>query len=165
MLDHSYENELNLNVSENVLSYERISTRTHFENAAKGNSEMAYSSKNPSLLHFFVFPFKFLQQSPVSAGTRSPPHIRFDYFFPLGLRARNRTGHKMERFFIWKKFLLVTILKKKIEPLIADLWKQCTQRNTDSHIKRGNEKHKIKHLNVTRQNYSKSPKSPNRNKK
>lgn len=104
MLDHPYENELNLNVSENVLSYERISTRTHFENAAKGNSEMAYSSKNPSLLHFFVFPFKFLQQSPVSAGTRSPPHIRFDYFFPLGLRARNRTGHKIERFFIWKKF-------------------------------------------------------------
>ena len=50
MLDHSYENELNLNVSENVLSYERISTRNHFENAAKGNS------KNPSLLHSFVFP-------------------------------------------------------------------------------------------------------------
>ena len=56
MLDHSYENELNLNVSENVLSYERISNRNHFENAAKGNSEMAYSSKNPSLLHSFVFP-------------------------------------------------------------------------------------------------------------
>ena len=88
------------------------------------------------------FPFKFLQQSPVSTGTRSPPHIRFDYFFPLGLRARDRMGHKIERFFIWKKFLLVTILKKKIEPPIADLWKQCTQRNTDSHIKRGNEKHK-----------------------
>ena len=33
------------------------------------------------------FPFKFLQQSPVSAGIRSPPHIRFDHFFPLGLRA------------------------------------------------------------------------------
>ena len=88
------------------------------------------------------FPFKFLQQSRVSTGTRSPPHIRFDYFFPLGLRARDRMGHKIERFFIWKKFLLVTILKKKIKPPIADLWKQCTQRNTDSHIKRGNEKHK-----------------------
>lgn len=56
MLDHSYENELNLNLSENVLSYERISTRNHFENAAECNSEMAYSSKNPSLLNSFVFP-------------------------------------------------------------------------------------------------------------
>ena len=56
MLDHSYENELNLNVCENLLSYERISKRTHFENEAKGNSEMAYSSKNLSLLYSSVFP-------------------------------------------------------------------------------------------------------------
>ena len=56
MLDHPYENELNLNLSENVLSYERIGTRNHFENAAEDNSEMAYSTKNPSLLHSFVFP-------------------------------------------------------------------------------------------------------------
>ena len=88
------------------------------------------------------FPFKFLQQSPVSAGIRSPPHIRFDYFFPLGLRARDRTGHKIERFFHLGKVLIGDNFEKKIEPPIADLWKQCTQRNTDSHIKRGNEKHK-----------------------
>ena len=56
MLDHSYENELNLNVCENLLSYERISNRTHFENEAKGNSEMAYSSKNLSLLYSSIFP-------------------------------------------------------------------------------------------------------------
>ena len=138
MLDHSYENELNLNVSENVLSYERIAPGL----ILKMRLKVIRKWKNPSLLHFFVFPFKFLQQSPVSAGTRSPPQTHFDYFFPLGLRARDRTGHKIERFFIWKKFLLVTILKKKIKPPIADLWKQCTQRNTDSHIKRGKKKKK-----------------------
>lgn len=59
------------------------------------------------------FPFKFLQQSPVSAGIRSPPHIRFDYFFPLGLRARDRTGHKIERFFHLGKGLIGDNFEKK----------------------------------------------------
>ena len=42
VLNHSYENEINLHVNEKLLSKERLSTRTRFENDAKGNSEMAY---------------------------------------------------------------------------------------------------------------------------
>ena len=44
MLILSYENKFNLRVNENSFSYERMSTKTRFENEAKGNSEMAYSS-------------------------------------------------------------------------------------------------------------------------
>ena len=42
MLNHTYENEFNLHVNENLLPYERMSTRTRFEKEAKGNSEMGY---------------------------------------------------------------------------------------------------------------------------
>ena len=38
----SYENEFNLYVKEISFSYERMSTKTRFEEEAKGNSEMAY---------------------------------------------------------------------------------------------------------------------------
>ena len=38
----SYENEFNLHVKEISFSYERMSTKTRFEEDAKGNSEMAY---------------------------------------------------------------------------------------------------------------------------
>ena len=43
MLILSYENEFNLHVKEISFSYERMSTKTRFEEEAKGNSEMAYS--------------------------------------------------------------------------------------------------------------------------
>ena len=39
MLNHSYENEFNLHVNENLLAHERMSTRTCFENEANFNSE------------------------------------------------------------------------------------------------------------------------------
>ena len=42
MHNHSYENEFNLNVNEISFSYEKMSTKTRFEEEAKGNSEMAY---------------------------------------------------------------------------------------------------------------------------
>ena len=42
MLNRTYENEFNLHVNENLLPYERISTRTRFEKEAKSNSEMGY---------------------------------------------------------------------------------------------------------------------------
>ena len=42
MLILSYENEFNLHVKEISFSYERMSTKTCFEEEAKGNSEMAY---------------------------------------------------------------------------------------------------------------------------
>ena len=42
MLILSYENEFNLHVKEISFSYERIGTKTRFEEEAKGNSEMAY---------------------------------------------------------------------------------------------------------------------------
>ena len=42
MLILSYENEFNLHVKEFSFSYERIGTKTRFEEEAKGNSEMAY---------------------------------------------------------------------------------------------------------------------------
>ena len=38
----SYENEFNLHVKEISFSHERMSTKTRFEEEAKGNSEMAY---------------------------------------------------------------------------------------------------------------------------
>ena len=43
MLILSYENEFNLHVKEISFSYERMSTKTRFEEEAKGNLEMAYS--------------------------------------------------------------------------------------------------------------------------
>ena len=43
MHNHSYENEFNLHVNEISFSYEKIGTKTCFEEEAKGNSEMAYS--------------------------------------------------------------------------------------------------------------------------
>ena len=41
MRNHSYENEFNLQVNEISFSYERMGTKTRFEEEAKGNSEMA----------------------------------------------------------------------------------------------------------------------------
>ena len=41
VLNHSYENEFNLHVNEITFSYEKMGTKTHFEEEAKGNSEMA----------------------------------------------------------------------------------------------------------------------------
>ena len=46
VLIHSYENEFNLHVNEISFSYERMSTKTRFEEEAKGNSEMAYWSES-----------------------------------------------------------------------------------------------------------------------
>ena len=40
---HSNENEFNLRVNEDWFAYERMRTKTRFENEAWGNSEMAYS--------------------------------------------------------------------------------------------------------------------------
>jgi len=42
----SYENKFNLHVKEMSFSYEKMSTKTRFEEEAKGNSEMAYYNKN-----------------------------------------------------------------------------------------------------------------------
>ena len=47
MHNHSYENEFNLHVNEISFSYEKMSTKTRFEEEAKGNSEMAYSISFP----------------------------------------------------------------------------------------------------------------------
>ena len=44
MLNHSYENEFNLHANEISFSYEKMGTKTRFEEEAKGNSEMAYYS-------------------------------------------------------------------------------------------------------------------------
>ena len=42
MHNNSYENEFNLHVNEISFSYEKMGTKTLFEEEAKGNSEMAY---------------------------------------------------------------------------------------------------------------------------
>ena len=42
MRNHSYENEFNLHVNEISYSYEKMGTKTRFEEASKSNSEMAY---------------------------------------------------------------------------------------------------------------------------
>ena len=42
MHNHSYENKYNLHVNEISFSYEKMGTKTRFEEEAKGNSEMAY---------------------------------------------------------------------------------------------------------------------------
>ena len=41
ILKHLFGNEFNLHVNENLQSHERMSTKTRFQNEAKGNSEMA----------------------------------------------------------------------------------------------------------------------------
>ena len=53
MLILSYENEVNLHVKEISFSYERMSTKTRFEEEAKGNSEMAYSTSDSYLRLFY----------------------------------------------------------------------------------------------------------------
>ena len=40
--NHSYKNDFNLLVNEISFSYEKMGTKTHFEEEAKCNSEMAY---------------------------------------------------------------------------------------------------------------------------
>ena len=57
MLILSYENEFNLHVKEISFSYERMSTKTRFEEEAKGNSEMTYSlvSRDTSLVSLETF--------------------------------------------------------------------------------------------------------------
>ena len=50
MHNHSYENEFNLHVNEISFSYEKMGTKTRFEEEAKGNSEMAYSSHLDQLI-------------------------------------------------------------------------------------------------------------------
>ena len=47
----SYENEFNLHVKEISFSYERMSIKTHFEEEAKGNLEMAYSKSTVTIIH------------------------------------------------------------------------------------------------------------------
>ena len=48
--NHSYENEFNLHENEISFSYEKMGTKTRFEEEAKGNSEMAYYSRDYSLI-------------------------------------------------------------------------------------------------------------------
>lgn len=95
------------------------------------------------------FPFKFLQQSPVSAGIRSPPHIRFDYFFPLGLRARDRTGHKIERFFHLGKVLIGDNFEKKKSnrrlPICGNNVPNATQTRTSKGVTRNTNKTSERH--------------------
>ena len=42
MHNYSYENDFNLHVNKISFSYEKMGTKTRFEEEAKGNSEMAY---------------------------------------------------------------------------------------------------------------------------
>ena len=50
MHNHSYENEFNLHVNEISFSREKMSTKTRFEEEAKGNSEMELIPEAPSTL-------------------------------------------------------------------------------------------------------------------
>ena len=49
MHNHSYENEFNLHLNEISFSYEKMGTKTRFEEDAKGNSEMAYSATKTNI--------------------------------------------------------------------------------------------------------------------
>ena len=49
MHNHSHENEFNLHVNEISFSYEKMGTKTLFEEEAKGNSEIAYSETTHQL--------------------------------------------------------------------------------------------------------------------
>ena len=74
MHNHSYENEFNLHVNEISFSYERMSTKTRFENEAKDNSEMAYlygtelAVKNLVILRW-VARFQEILENPVPFTT------------------------------------------------------------------------------------------------
>ena len=65
MHNHSYENEFNLHVNENSFSYEKMGTKTRFEEEAKGNSEMAYSVTWYKITHARMQDFKTKQLVPV----------------------------------------------------------------------------------------------------
>ena len=52
MHNYSYENEFNLHVNEISFSYEKMGTKTRFEEEAIGNLEMAYSLGVLNLFHF-----------------------------------------------------------------------------------------------------------------
>ena len=54
MHNHSYENEFNLHVNEISFSYEKMGTKTRFEEEAKGNSEMAYCSARREFFGRFI---------------------------------------------------------------------------------------------------------------
>ena len=71
MHNHSYDNEFNLHVNEISFSYEKMGTKTRFEEEAKGNSEMAYWQSLPWSQRFFlIFPRKREPQSGFSALSR-----------------------------------------------------------------------------------------------
>ena len=68
MHNHSYENEFNLHVNEISFSYEKMGTKTRFEEEAKGNSEMAYYL----LTRHFLYLAPLLDNAFVSLSPRLP---------------------------------------------------------------------------------------------
>ena len=59
MHNYSYENEFNLHVNEISFSYEKMGTKTRFEEEAKGNSEMAYSFNHSTVVSLNLFVKEF----------------------------------------------------------------------------------------------------------
>ena len=74
MHNHSYENEFNLHVNEISFSYERMGTKTRFEEEARGNSEMAYL-----IVLFRKIPILSSQKGlkcPEDGGSLRPKHLK-----------------------------------------------------------------------------------------
>ena len=84
----SYENEFNLHVKGISFSYEKMSTKTRFEEEAKSNSEMAYFSVSASqfhdsciraMRHFFGQESHCAPPSPTAEGSCTPKQPEIPY--------------------------------------------------------------------------------------
>ena len=87
MHSHSYENEFNLHVNEITFSYEKIGTKTRFEEEAKGNSEMAYCYATQQNSSLYVFLFFGLDRTPNNVKHNSCLLLNY------GLTNRNVFGY------------------------------------------------------------------------
>ena len=84
MHNHSYENEFNLHVNEISFSYEKMSTKTRFEEEAKGNSEMAYLNN----FMLIIFEIKRVTTATINIVTLNLPQSF------LGCHATFKTSQK-----------------------------------------------------------------------
>ena len=105
--------------------------------------------KTPLFCALLFFPFKFLQQNPVSAVTRSPPHIRFDYFFSFGITRAGPNGSQDRKVFHLEKVLIGDNFEKKKSnrrlPICGNNVPNATQNRTSKRVTRNTNKTSERH--------------------
>lgn len=97
-------------MSENLLSYERMSTRTHFEIESKGNSEMAYSSENSCLLFFLLWVFA---TKPCQSRAPASLHTSASIIFSFSIAHSGPNGSQDKKVFNLEKVFHCDNFEKK----------------------------------------------------